>query len=287
MKVLFATDGAAPSDHAAALIERLVDRGRARVHVICVNGFETALREAQSAGHYSPEGGQAFAESTVEDAVLRLRGAGFDTDGEAPEGDEATEIVAAIDRVGADVVALGTAKERWIDTVVLGSVSGSVVHAASCPVLVVHAAPTHDRPLRVVVGTDGSEGSRRALEAFVGTADPERCEAIVVSVAKPVALPPGGPAGVPTFEATVGERDLASTRQVADDATESLRAAGFRATTIVTSGNPARVLLDEVDRAEADLVVVGARGLGSFRAKVLGSVSDKVLRHARATLVGR
>jgi len=34
-------------------------------------------------------------------------------------------------------------------------------------------------------------------------------------------------------------------------------------------------------------VVVGARGLGRFRAKVLGSVSDRVLRKAPASLIGR
>jgi nucleotide-binding universal stress UspA family protein len=33
--------------------------------------------------------------------------------------------------------------------------------------------------------------------------------------------------------------------------------------------------------------VIGARGLGRFRAKVLGSVSDRVVRHAPATFVGR
>ena len=34
----------------------------------------------------------------------------------------------------------------------------------------------------------------------------------------------------------------------------------------------------------ADLVVVGARGLGRIRAKVMGSVSDRVIRAAPATL---
>jgi len=47
------------------------------------------------------------------------------------------------------------------------------------------------------------------------------------------------------------------------------------------------VLLEGAERREADLVVVGARGLGRFRAKMLGSVSDRLIRHAPATLVGR
>jgi nucleotide-binding universal stress UspA family protein len=45
-------------------------------------------------------------------------------------------------------------------------------------------------------------------------------------------------------------------------------------------------LLSEARAVGADLVVVGARGLGGLR-RAIGSVSDKLARHAPATLVGR
>jgi nucleotide-binding universal stress UspA family protein len=34
-------------------------------------------------------------------------------------------------------------------------------------------------------------------------------------------------------------------------------------------------------------VAVGSRGLGAVRRSLLGSLSDKLVRHARATLVAR
>ena len=48
----------------------------------------------------------------------------------------------------------------------------------------------------------------------------------------------------------------------------------------VTTDAPAHVLIDR--SADADLVVVGSRGLGSVRGILMGSVSAEVLRHAHS-----
>jgi nucleotide-binding universal stress UspA family protein len=53
--------------------------------------------------------------------------------------------------------------------------------------------------------------------------------------------------------------------------------------TKVVEGPAARVLLGEA--ADADLLVVGSRGLGGFRELVLGSVSQQCAHHARCPVV--
>jgi nucleotide-binding universal stress UspA family protein len=260
VKVLLATDGEAPSDAAGTLLGALADPARVQVQVLAVNGFELAFREAMSVGHYSAQAGREHAERAAQQAVAALSEAGLEAKGSVVEGDEATEILRLAEEGGFELVVMGTGKERWVDTVVLGSVSSSVLHACRCPVLVVHTASSEQRPLRVLVGTDGSEGATRAVRTFAGFADPRRCTVEAVSVVKPSAIPHAWPARA---------------------------AAEKERTDAVVRGNPVAVLTERAVQGGYDLVVVGARGLGRFRAKVLGSVSDRIVRHARASLIGR
>ena len=52
---------------------------------------------------------------------------------------------------------------------------------------------------------------------------------------------------------------------------------------IVEHGNPTPLLLTQ--SAEADMIVVGARGTGGFRGLILGSTTDKLTRHAKCPVV--
>jgi nucleotide-binding universal stress UspA family protein len=288
MKILFATDGAAPSEHAGEMLARLADPARTHVVVMSVNDFDVAMREAKLAGHFSTEEGHTAARHAADQAADRLRDAGFEhVETRVEDGDEASEIVHAASTEDLGLVVVGSGKESWLDSVVLGSVSSSVLHGSPCPVLVVHRAPEGDGPVRVVIGADGSEGANHSIEAFAALADPARCAVTVITAAAPLALPPGGPAGEGILGREVADDETALAERHSEAAADTLRAAGFDVETDVVVGGAAGVLLEGAEQREADLVVVGARGLGRFRAKMLGSVSDRLIRHAPATLVGR
>lgn len=51
------------------------------------------------------------------------------------------------------------------------------------------------------------------------------------------------------------------------------------------NGDYADEILDAAEEQEADLIVVGSRGLGVVRGAVLGSISQKVLHYAAQTVV--
>ncbi|HSL11734.1 MAG TPA: universal stress protein [Actinomycetota bacterium] len=287
MRILLATDGGRHSEIVLEMLGRLGDRGRVEIHVLTVNGFEFAMRHAGAAGHYSFESAQADAQRIVDETVAGVKDLGFTADGEAVEGDEATEILRIADDRAVGLILVGSAKERWVDTVVLGSVSSSVVHGTERPVMVVHEAPSHEGPVKVLAATDGSDGAERAVRAFAGLADPERCTVEVLSVAPAPPLPAGGPAGAVVDAPEFTERGLDAAREHAEAGASILRDAGFSVTATALPGAPVRAILERCEDEGHHLVVVGARGLGRFRAKVLGSVSDRILRKAPASLIGR
>jgi nucleotide-binding universal stress UspA family protein len=59
-----------------------------------------------------------------------------------------------------------------------------------------------------------------------------------------------------------------------------LKQAGIAYECEVAKGDPAHTLLDILERFGCDLVIMGARGLGSLRSALLGSVSHEMLHAA-------
>lgn len=83
------------------------------------------------------------------------------------------------------------------------------------------------------------------------------------------------------------ERQTEHAWQLVERTCRELRDAGFESEGAVLSGSAGPHLLKEAENLSADLVVVGSRGQGPMRRTFLGSVSDQVVRHGPATLVGR
>jgi len=74
-------------------------------------------------------------------------------------------------------------------------------------------------------------------------------------------------------------------RQVADDASTRVHELrpSLQVEALALEGQPADVLLEQ--GADAELIVVGRRGLGGFKSLLLGSVSQQVVHHATCPVV--
>lgn len=59
-----------------------------------------------------------------------------------------------------------------------------------------------------------------------------------------------------------------------------VQAANVRTRTVVTTGSPARTILDTAEQLAANLIVMGTHGASGFERLMLGSVTEKVLRKA-------
>jgi nucleotide-binding universal stress UspA family protein len=136
----------------------------------------------------------------------------------------------------------------------------------------------------IIVGVDGSEHSRHALEWAIREAAVRHAPLTVLTVQQAVAGSWGGPVLDP------GDQDLAEkAREVAQEETDrtlekinpELRPSSVSVRAV--NGLPAEALLEAA--ADADMLIVGCRGTGGFKRLPMGSVSTQVTHHAHCPVV--
>ena len=132
--------------------------------------------------------------------------------------------------------------------------------------------------MRIVVGVDGSDASRTALELVAGTTWPIGTQVRLVG-AYELATDWTGLTPLPAETAADGEAERAFFDNI-QSLSEPLQRSGCATETVVARGRPADVLLSEADDLRADLLVVGSRGLGVAASALVGSVSAALVDHA-------
>jgi nucleotide-binding universal stress UspA family protein len=60
---------------------------------------------------------------------------------------------------------------------------------------------------------------------------------------------------------------------------------GFRVSTRIVEGDPGEELCNQVEKEKLDAIFLGNRGLGRVKKLLVGSVSDYVIGHAKATVI--
>jgi len=131
----------------------------------------------------------------------------------------------------------------------------------------------------VVVGVDGSNGGREAVKFAAREAALRKARLRVVSAWEiPPAIYAGGFA--PTLDQSTIDGFGAGAERVVQEGVAQAKELepAIETEGRVAEGQPADVLLQEA--READLIVVGNRGLGGFGSLLLGSVSHQVVQHA-------
>lgn len=227
--------------------------------------------------HYSEADAKAALDGYIEDAV----GAAAALVGRCAVDDLPAHALIHAARE-ADLLVVGARGLGGFRGLLIGSVSQKCLHEAPCPVAIVReAAPSVEGQLpRVVVGVDGGPVARPAL---TWAADEARTRGAVLEVVH--AWQPPYVGGFP-FTGALPDYDLyeEGARQLVTDLLEVTDLTGVPRVerTIVCSG-PSSALLDAA--RDADLTVVGARGLGGVQRFLLGSVSHQVTLHAAHPVV--
>ncbi|MCC5948950.1 MAG: universal stress protein [Nitriliruptoraceae bacterium] len=133
---------------------------------------------------------------------------------------------------------------------------------------------------RIVVGIDGSDGARRALEWGLHEAALRGAELHLVH-----AYPTPELVALPAVVTLPSDDELraAAEEVIAEVLAEVGGSGDVPVTTTVMAGGAAAVMCELAK--DASLMVVGARGLGGFRGLLLGSVTHQVVAHSPCPVV--
>lgn len=176
------------------------------------------------------------------------------------------------DSVDAAMIVVGTRGQRALRRLLVGSVAATCAQETKLPLVVVRGRPGEpddDRP--VLVGVDGSPASLAALRWAAAEAT-LRDTGLRIVHAWHIPVYAGHPLPEPDLLREGAYAVLEKAAQELDARTRHNHRADL------VAGHGSRVLIDAA--AEAQLLVVGARGHGGFPGLLLGSTSHQCVLHA-------
>jgi nucleotide-binding universal stress UspA family protein len=220
------------------------------------------------------------AQAIVREARDTLAGRWPDIEAAVGEGDPREEIVRAAE--AADLVVVGARGLTVLKRMWLGSVSSAVARHVHCPVLVVKGRP---RGLHtVLLAMDGSPDARRAATFLAALPLDRGLRLRLLSVVEPPAFI-GAPemGAVPPIEQALLDAQAEAEQLLQQVASEFKERVAVESSVVV--GRAGERIVATANDAAAELVVVGARGLGAFQRLLLGSVSEYALQHAECPVL--
>ena len=160
-------------------------------------------------------------------------------------------------------------------------------------------SPTSSKSMftRLLVAVDGSENSARASQAALELAEKLKADLIVLHAIIPPALYYHTETSMegPVIEPPTHEKEidlyLEYARRVARGIVDKTvseakkRSITVKADTPDATGSVVETIVNQAVKENADLIVVGTRGLGGFKKLLLGSVSNGVVSHAHCPVL--
>jgi nucleotide-binding universal stress UspA family protein len=138
----------------------------------------------------------------------------------------------------------------------------------------------------IVVGTDGSETATKAVRAAVELARAVGAKVELVSAYEPV---PSAQLAAERRDAPEDLQWAINPREVVDATLEAAaevgQEEGVTVQTYARQGDPADAILDVAEEQNADLIVVGNKGMTGAKRFLLGSVPNKVSHHAPCSVL--
>jgi nucleotide-binding universal stress UspA family protein len=139
-------------------------------------------------------------------------------------------------------------------------------------------------PETIVVGTDGSDSAARAVGEAARLARALQAELHIVSAFEPLrdAHIEGAAEGAARIWAPLPDSEVEA---ILSETKSKLAAQQLNATTHAIRAHPADALLEVANEVNADLIVVGSKGMHGARRLALGNVPNKVSHRAHCNVL--
>ena len=234
------------------------------------------IREAKLRREAEEQLPRFVAESGLDPALVRsttVRSGGADF-----------EICEAAGEKNADLIVLASHGLGGVKHALVGSTAERVVRHAPCPVLTVreHALVNEDQtrpsfaPKRILVSTDFSEASKKALPYAVALARKFEAALLLVHV-----VPSHLPAQFSRIGIVFEEQGmLAAARQQLPRFREAELDPHVRVEPLVLHGDPVHEICSAAKAEAADLIIIATHGYSGLKHFTVGSVAENVVRHA-------
>jgi nucleotide-binding universal stress UspA family protein len=274
--VLVPTDG---SDHARGAAEhglRLARAFGATVHA--VSAVDRRAAAEATGGQDGAVLDRLTAEARAAVGAVEAMAGDLAVETAVLEGEPSEAVLEYAAANGIDLLAMGTHGRTGIDRYIAGSVTERVLRRTTVPVLTVRQSERHvDTYDELLVPTDASDPAAAAVDH--GLAVAERFDARVHALT----VIDTGATGVSPEFVTPGElmeQLQAEGRAATEAVAERARERGLAAVTAVHEGLAAEQLLAYADEEGIDLVAMGTAGRTGLGRYLLGSTTERVIRHA-------
>ena len=193
-----------------------------------------------------------------------------------------SEIVEAVEQDPAfDLIVIGTHGRTGLARVLLGSVAEKVVRHAPCPVLATRPPGGIEPFDRVLVPIDFSASSQRATQLAARMVKPGGHITLLHVIEVPVTF-----SGELPEDVLLEHIDRRASEYVERVATKLRSETAGSVETQTRVGHPgAQTLLVLAEQPAYDLVVMGSHGRTGIMRVLLGSVAEKIVRHAHCPVL--
>jgi nucleotide-binding universal stress UspA family protein len=207
---------------------------------------------------------------------------------QASVGSPTRELVRRADVWKPDLIVVGSQGRSTVGRLILGSVSQGVLTHARCSVRVARGRVEEPgKPVRILIGVDGSRASAAAVSEVASRTWPARSEVRLIAVNDPLTTTFVGKF-IPIVRNAIKEANRADRtwlQKILKRACDKLRASELQASSKVLEGDPKQVLIETAAAWGADCIFVGSFGFSNhFERFLLGSVSAAVAARASCSV---